>query len=343
MSALALRWAWRAIKGLPFAFLALAAAAFVYFTVPGAGGWWHAFRVDEGPPLGYVAGASVLQVLCRMPDGTKADALSNQAANTAAAIGPPSVRVAPHFHLPPGVRGPAGNVIGIEVGLPDDLARPVLPATAFSRPVVRRFAGALPVAVGVAPDGGPVVRDLALFPHLLVGGQTGGGESVFTHSLILQLILRLPSDRRRLRLADPKAVELSFYRDLPHVDGKVVSTLEDTMALVNAAVEEMENRYALLKAARARDIAGYNAAAAKDGTAPPPHIVLVVDEFADLTAQGKAREAFEGGVQRLAQKARAAGVHLVLTTVRLGAHALAFAGLGFHLPCLPHQQAAHCD
>ena len=269
-------------------------------------------------PLGYVAGASVLQVLCRMPDGTKADALSNQAANTAAAIGLPSVRVAPHFHLPPGVRGPAGNVIGIEVGLPDDLARPVLPATVFGRPVVRRFVGALPVAVGVAPDGGPVVRDLALFPHLLVGGQTGGGKSVFLHSLILQLILRLPPDRLRLRLADPKAVELSFYEGLPHVDGKVVSTLEDTMALVNAAVEEMENRYALLRSARARDIAGYNAAAAKDGAAPLPHVVLVVDEFADLTAQGrgKAREVFEGAVQRLAQKARAAGVHLVLTTQR---------------------------
>ena len=121
-----------------------------------------------------------------------------------------------------------------------------------------------------------------------------------------------------MRLADPKAVELSFYEGLPHVDGKVVSTLEDTMALVNAAVEEMENRYALLRSARARDIAGYNAAAAKDGAAPLPHVVLVVDEFADLTAQGrgKAREAFEGAVQRLAQKARAAGVHLVLTTQR---------------------------
>ncbi|MDI3297632.1 MAG: DNA translocase FtsK [Bacillota bacterium] len=266
-------------------------------------------------PVGAVAGASVLQAIVRVPAGTQASKLVAQAANLAAAIGYPAVRIAPVFDSPPGINE-RGNLLGIEIGLDDIQVATVRPGPLWGS-ALRGAMGDLPVVIGESPAGSPVAADLARFPHLLVAGQTGGGKSVFLHGLILQLLLQFPPERMRLWLADAKGVELSIYEGLPHLGGPVVTDAGGMVDLITQAVDEMERRYVLLQKHHVRDIREFNARAAGDG-GPLPYVVAVVDEFADFLDQleGGDRAAFEAGVQRLAQKARAAGVHLILTTQR---------------------------
>jgi len=159
----------------------------------------------------------------------------------------------------------------------------------------------LPVALGVSTTGESVSLDLAKAPHVLVAGETGSGKSVSVNVMLVSLLLSQSPSQLRLLLVDPKRVELSAYRDIPHMLAPVATETSDAVAVLQLAVGEMERRYTLLEQARARDISALGL----------PRIVLVVDEFADLVSQ--APEAMPL-TQRLVQKARAAGIHCILAT-----------------------------
>ncbi|MDI9528427.1 MAG: DNA translocase FtsK [Candidatus Cloacimonadota bacterium] len=163
--------------------------------------------------------------------------------------------------------------------------------------------------------GRPVVTDLAKMPHLLIAGATGSGKSVCINTIIMSLILRDTPDDLRLILIDPKRVELAGYNDLPHLIGSVVTEPESALENMYWAVKEMERRYELLQEARVRDINGYNERAALDKDLEKlPFIVIIVDEFADLImTSGKD---IELPITRLAQMARAVGIHIILATQR---------------------------
>ncbi|QLB44637.1 DNA translocase FtsK [Mannheimia pernigra] len=201
----------------------------------------------------------------------------------------------------------------------------------------RHTTATLPMALGKDISGNPVVVDMAKMPHLLVAGQTGGGKSVGVNTMILSLLFKLSPEQVRFIMIDPKVVELSIYNDIPHLLTPVVTDMKKAANALRWAVEEMERRYILVSHLQVRNIEGYNAkidqAATMNLPIPDPtwrpgdsmdslppslqklsYIVLIVDEFADLMmSAGKEVEEY---IMRIAQKARAVGLHLILATQR---------------------------
>lgn len=196
----------------------------------------------------------------------------------------------------------------------------------------------LPLALGHDISGQPVVTDLAKMPHLLVAGTTGSGKSVGVNSMILSLLFHSNPDELRLIMVDPKMLELSIYEGIPHLLAPVVTDMKEAANGLRWCVAEMERRYKLLAALGVRNIAGYNkkvkeaidageplldplfeanpamASLRPDELDPLPYIVIIIDEFADMMMiVGKKVEEL---IARLAQKARAAGIHLILATQR---------------------------
>ncbi|MGD9537779.1 MAG: DNA translocase FtsK [Alphaproteobacteria bacterium] len=236
---------------------------------------------------------------------------------------------------------PGRNVIGIELPNPQRetvYLRELLSSEAYENTVSR-----LTLALGKDIAGNPIIADLARMPHLLVAGTTGSGKSVAINSMILSLLYRLPPDQCKLILIDPKMLELSVYEDIPHLIAPVVTEAPKAVVALKWAVREMESRYQAMSRLGVRNIAGYNKRleeARKKGEVltrrvqtgidaetgepafieqelgldPLPHIVIVVDEMADLMLV--AGKEIEGAVQRLAQMARAAGLHLIMATQR---------------------------
>lgn len=168
--------------------------------------------------------------------------------------------------------------------------------------------GELPLCLGVDIAGRPVFADLAKMPHLLIAGTTGSGKSVGLNSFILSLIARKKLDELKFVLIDPKRVEFSVYNDQSYMLTPVVTDNAQASAVLAALVDEMERRYGLFETELARNVSEYRQKGKK-----LPYIVCVIDEFADLIAADKTVEI---SVQRLAQKARAAGIHLLLATQR---------------------------
>ncbi|WP_198262720.1 DNA translocase FtsK [sulfur-oxidizing endosymbiont of Gigantopelta aegis] len=197
---------------------------------------------------------------------------------------------------------------------------------------------AIPLGLGHDISGKPVIADLAKMPHLLVAGTTGSGKSVGVNSMILSMLFQLSPDKLRLIMVDPKMLELSIYEDIPHLLAPVVTDMKEAANALRWCVAEMEKRYKLLAAMGVRNLAGYNkkieaAIDAGDPIKDPfftpnpltpdeeaaeletlPFIVIVIDEFADMMMiVGKKVEEL---IARLAQKARAAGLHLIIATQR---------------------------
>ena len=168
----------------------------------------------------------------------------------------------------------------------------------------------LSIALGMTIDGKPFSADIASMPHLLIAGSTGSGKSVCLNCVIASLVCKMHPDNLRFILVDPKRLELSIYDGLPHLERPVVTDMRDAEKLFGDAVLEMEDRYRRLARAGVRNIADFN----KKDKDPLPYIVIIVDELADMMMSGLTR--METLITRLAQMARAVGIHLVLATQR---------------------------
>ncbi|MBI5141615.1 MAG: DNA translocase FtsK 4TM domain-containing protein [Nitrospirae bacterium] len=171
----------------------------------------------------------------------------------------------------------------------------------------------LSLALGKDILGKPMVADLARMPHLLVAGATGAGKSVAVNGMILSMLYKASPADLRLVMIDPKMLELSVYQDIPHLFAPVITAPKDASGALRKLVFEMETRYRLLAAKGVRNIDGYNAAL-KEGEEKLPYIVVLIDELADLMLT--APREIEDSIARLAQMARAAGIHLILATQR---------------------------
>jgi len=217
---------------------------------------------------------------------------------------------------------PGRNAIGIELpNVTRDTVylRELIESQAFAVPGMK-----LPLALGRNIGGDPVIADLAKMPHLLVAGTTGSGKSVGVNAMILSLLYRLSPDECRLIMIDPKMLELSVYNDIPHLLAPVVTEPGKAVSALNWVVREMEDRYRRMARLAVRNIDAYNARLREQpSSANPneraaekhmPYIVVIIDEFADLMAV--AGKEIEFAVQRLAQMARAAGIHLIMATQR---------------------------
>jgi S-DNA-T family DNA segregation ATPase FtsK/SpoIIIE len=170
----------------------------------------------------------------------------------------------------------------------------------------------LPLALGKTTSGQPFVTDLARMPHLLIAGATGSGKSVCINTVITSLLYRLPPDYVRFLFIDPKMLELPVYDGIPHLERPVVTKAKQAEKMLVGAVGEMEDRYARLAQAGVRNIEDFNT---KHRDEPLPYIVMVVDELADLMMSAESNR-IETTIARLAQMARAVGIHLILATQR---------------------------
>ncbi len=170
-------------------------------------------------------------------------------------------------------------------------------------------------ALGVDVAGAPIFLDVAKMPHLLIAGTTGSGKSVCINSLIVSMLYKARPDEVKFIMIDPKKVELNVYNGIPHLLVPVVSDPKKAAGALHWAVSEMERRYELIEGAGVRNIKGYNQSVANDDEAEKlPQIVIIIDELADLMMM--ARDDVEEAICRIAQKARAAGMHLVIGTQR---------------------------
>ena len=236
---------------------------------------------------------------------------------------------------------PGRSVIGIE--LPNASRETVYLRELLAANVYKRTNANLPLVLGKDISGAPVVTDLSRMPHLLIAGTTGSGKSVAINTMILSLLYRLSPEECKFIMIDPKMLELSVYDDIPHLLAPVVTDPKKSVVALKWTVREMEDRYQSMSKLGVRNIAGYNARLAEarkrgevlarrvqtgfdEETGKPiyedqpldldplPYIVVIVDEMADLMLV--AGKEVEAAIQRLAQMARAAGIHLVMATQR---------------------------
>jgi S-DNA-T family DNA segregation ATPase FtsK/SpoIIIE len=229
-------------------------------------------------------------------------------------------------------RIPGKNLVGIEV--PNPRREIITFREVIDSPAFRDAPGLLQLALGKDIAGKPVVADLNKMPHLLIGGSTGSGKSVGVNAMICSCLVRALPDEVKLILVDPKMVELGVYEDIPHLWAPVVTDMKEAGRVLKWVVAQMEDRYRRLALLSVRDLKGFNTKVADAGgsldiserTPNPrwpdrpavlelmPHVVVVIDELADLMMV--ARSEVEDSIARIAQKARAVGIHLILATQR---------------------------
>jgi S-DNA-T family DNA segregation ATPase FtsK/SpoIIIE len=294
------------------------------------------FKV-EGDVAGRTTGPVVTQYGVRLRPGVKMNRLVALADDLALKMSARSIRVA---------RIPGRDMVGVEV--PNPKSRVVLLRELLEDDAWQGEDRLLPVALGLDLEGRPVIADLSKMPHLLIAGATGTGKSIGINSIITSLIYQYQhKEELRFLMIDPKMVELSMYKDLPHLRHPVVTNNKEAARVLKWAVNEMERRYALLEANGVRNVTDFNRklvdgkplrnpspkkttltdiSAETATTAPPPPldelythgklplIIVVVDELADLMMTVQAE--VEAPLARLAQKARAVGLHLIVATQR---------------------------
>ncbi len=231
----------------------------------------------------------------------KIAALAN---DLALALAAPSVRIEAPI--------PGTNYVGVEV--PNQASNIVGLKELMESDAFNEKKRILPIALGEDVKGQPIVTDMTRMPHLLIAGATGSGKSVCINSIIACLLLTHTPDKLRLLMIDPKMVELSVYNGVPHLLSPVVTEVDKAAGVLFWAVKEMERRYTLFSKANARDLPRYNAFLEKNGEKTLPYIVVIVDEMADLMMA--APEEVEKHICRLAQMARAVGIHLIIATQR---------------------------
>ncbi|TPW53259.1 DNA translocase FtsK 4TM domain-containing protein [Klebsiella aerogenes] len=284
------------------------------------------FRI-KADVVNYSPGPVITRFELNLAPGVKAARISNLSRDLARSLSTVAVRVVEVI--------PGKPYVGLE--LPNKKRQTVYLREVLDCPKFRENPSPLTVVLGKDIAGDPVVADLAKMPHLLVAGTTGSGKSVGVNAMILSMLYKAQPEDVRFIMIDPKMLELSVYEGIPHLLTEVVTDMKDAANALRWSVNEMERRYKLMSALGVRNLAGYNekiAEAARMGRPIPdpywkpgdsmdavhpvleklPYIVVLVDEFADLMMTvGKKVEEL---IARLAQKARAAGIHLVLATQR---------------------------
>ena len=271
----------------------------------------HDFGVDADV-VGWVAGPTVTLFKVDLPSGVRVNRVSNLTDDIALALASPGVRI---FAPIPGT-----NYVGIEV--PNQVRQ-----TVYLGDVLKGTKGGpLQIAIGKDVEGECIVSDLAKMPHLLIGGTTGSGKSVSINAMIMSILMRATPAEVRFIMIDPKRVEFTPYNGIPHLYVPVVTEAREAASALAWAVAEMERRLKVFSGLGARNIGQYNAKAQESKKAAEkdpenaevleelPYIVIIIDELADLMMNvGKE---VEFSISRLAQLARAAGIHLIVATQR---------------------------
>ena len=251
-------------------------------------------------------GPSVTRYELLLQRGIKFSKVTNLADDIALALGAPGIRVSAI---------PEKNAVGIEV--PNDQQELVTARDIIGSPAFQNARSKLSFALGKDITGAPTVGDIAKMPHMLIAGTTGSGKSVCINSILMSILYKATPEEVRLIMVDPKMIELGVYNGIPHLLIPVVTDPKKAAGALNWAVTEMMRRYKLFSEIGARNLAAYNAEVEKDPESenePLPQVVIVIDELADLMAV--ARSEVENAIIRLAQMARAAGMHLIIATQR---------------------------
>lgn len=246
-------------------------------------------------------GPRVTQYTLKPPSGVKLSKIAALDDNLAYSLAAQSIRIEAPI--------PGKKAVGIEV--PNIKAATVRISSIINSPSWNELSSPLGFVIGKDISGAPIMGDLATMPHLLVAGQTNSGKSVMINTILTSLLYRNSPADLKLILVDPKHVELTPYNEVPHLLTEVITEPEKCISALKWAVAEMERRYRTLSAASAKNINEYNAKKLEEGM---PYIVIVIDELADLMMMA-ARDV-EALIVRIAQKARAVGIHLVLATQR---------------------------
>lgn len=261
------------------------------------------FRIG-GRVVHYTKGPAVTQFEIKLDAGVKVEKVKNIQRNLQMNLEGKSIRIEAPI--------PGKSTVGIEV--PNIVQDKVLLGEMLSRPEFLNDGNPLNAALGVDIAGNFVDLDITEMPHALVAGTTGSGKSVCINSILTSIIYKASPDDVRLILIDPKLIEFTAYEDIPHLATPVINDPKLATVALKWAVDEMQNRYELFKACKRRDITSYNQYAEENGLSKIPYIVIVIDELADLMFI--AASSVEEYIQRLAQKARAAGIHLIMATQR---------------------------
>ncbi|MFA7611386.1 MAG: DNA translocase FtsK 4TM domain-containing protein [Sulfurimonas sp.] len=207
---------------------------------------------------------------------------------------------------------PGKDVVGIEI--PNEKIDTIYLREILDSKLFRESSSPLTIVLGKDIVGKPFITDLKKLPHLLIAGTTGSGKSVGINAMILSLLYKNSPDQLRLLMIDPKMLEFSIYNDIPHLLTPVITKAKQAIVALNNMVSEMERRYSLMSENRTKNIEGYNDKVKKTGGEHLPYIVVIIDELADLMmTSGKD---VEHSIARLAQMARASGIHLVVATQR---------------------------
>jgi len=272
----------------------------------------HSFKIGY-LDINAVAGPTVTLYELTPNDGVRINKIRNLKDEFAVGLKVPSVRI---------IAPMPNGTVGIEV---PNVSRNVIPfADMLESPDYRETDMALPLCMGRRTDNSVLIADLATMPHLLVAGATGMGKSVGLNVIIASLINKKRPDELKLILIDPKRVELTVYERIarPYIakltpDSKsIITDTENAQRALNCVIDIMEERYSLLEQADVRNIEEYNRSVCCSTTATPlPYYVVIIDEYGDLIMQTKGT-AMENAICRIAQKARAVGIHMIISTQR---------------------------
>jgi S-DNA-T family DNA segregation ATPase FtsK/SpoIIIE len=269
----------------------------------------------EGEVVEILPGPVITMYEYRPAPGIKISKVAGLSDDLALALRAPSIRIVAPI--------PGKAAIGIEI--PNNKREMVFLKEVLSSSAYTESKYELPIALGKDITGGPVVADLTKMPHLLVAGATGAGKSVSINTMLNSLLFKVSPEMVRFLIIDPKRIELTIYHDIPHLLHPVVTQAKEATKALRWAVEEMERRYMLLSDRGVRNINTYNRkllksqkttpeSGSQENTKPLPYLILIIDELADLM-MASSREV-EEAITRLAQMARAAGIHLIIATQR---------------------------
>ena len=263
------------------------------------------FKVEVKDDISYSRGPTITRYELKPEVGTRVRTIANLVDDISLSLATSGVRI----------EAPIPNKAAVGIEVPNRTRATVYLRDLIENPKFTDAKSRLTSCLGMDVGGNPVYFDISKMPHMLIAGATGMGKSVCINSVIVSILYKARPSEVKLILIDPKKVEFSMYRDIPHLYAPIVSDPKKAAGALASAVSEMERRFELIEEVGMRDIAGYNEATENDPEKEHrPHMVIIIDELADLMMT--ASDEVESCICRLAQKARAAGIHLIIGTQR---------------------------